>query len=313
MEKIVTDLFTRFGETVAGTLSALLRKKVSISPPVIHKLDLAGITTHISAEGGVCAVYFSLPFPSGMIFFLPSELARLLPESVINPEMKETPSVFTDLHRSALTEMMNNVWGAVANSFSDSLNLPVKISASDVSWSTLANSINNITELKEAQAYYCAFFKLVSSGSRGTLTAAVIPSSFVERIVEKAVKPSSPSPVKEKVAMEKFKVAHLPAVAAPDKSAVAQEKKFRYPRNIEALLDIPMEIVVELGERRMEVAKILNIAPGAIVELGREVSNPVNVKIGGVLIGRGEVVSVGDNFGVRITQLVTPAERLEGK
>ncbi|MEW6200720.1 MAG: FliM/FliN family flagellar motor switch protein [bacterium] len=310
MEKIAVDLFTRLGETVASSLSPLLRRKVSVSTPTVNKLNTADISKQIATEGGVCVASVSFPFSSVIVLYLPSELARFLPELIINSKAKEAPAAFTDLHSSALTEIMNSVWNAAASAIGASLNLPFKISAASVFWSTIADTMERVSVLKEAQEFYCSFYKIVFPGSRGVLMVAVVPVSFVEQLIKKAVKPP-PSPVKKKVPLESFKVEHVPAAAAAEEHPKPKEKEVRFSRNLEVILDIPMEIVVELGHRDMKIGQVLEIAPGSVVELWREVDTPVDIKISGIVIAKGEVVSVGENFGVRISKLVTPTERLE--
>lgn len=80
--------------------------------------------------------------------------------------------------------------------------------------------------------------------------------------------------------------------------------------NIELLLDVILKVNVELGRSTMAVRDILNLGPGSVVELDRMAGEPVDVSINGTLIARGEVVVVDEKFGVRVTEIVTPANRL---
>ncbi len=80
--------------------------------------------------------------------------------------------------------------------------------------------------------------------------------------------------------------------------------------NIELLLDVKLPVTVELGRTDIEVRQILEFGPGSIVELGKEVNAPVDLLVNGVLMARGEVVVVEDHFGVRLTSLISPEERI---
>lgn len=80
--------------------------------------------------------------------------------------------------------------------------------------------------------------------------------------------------------------------------------------NIDLLLDIMLKVDVELGRTSMQVKDILTLGPGSVVELDRIAGEPVDVSINGTLIARGEVVVVDEKFGVRVTEIVTPAKRL---
>jgi len=80
---------------------------------------------------------------------------------------------------------------------------------------------------------------------------------------------------------------------------------------MEILLDIPLEISVELGRVRMRVKDIVELGSGSIVEIDKAAGEPVDVMVNGRLVARGEVVVIEDNFGVRITEILSPQERLQ--
>lgn len=80
--------------------------------------------------------------------------------------------------------------------------------------------------------------------------------------------------------------------------------------SLDILHDIPLEISVELGRVRMVVKDVLDIAAGSIIEIDKAAGEPVDVLVNGRLVARGEVVVIEDNFGVRITEILSPQERL---
>ncbi len=82
-------------------------------------------------------------------------------------------------------------------------------------------------------------------------------------------------------------------------------------RNLDLLLDIPLEVSVELGRVNLAVRELLEIGTGSIIELHKTAGEPVEVLVNGKLIARGEVVVVEDNFAVRITEILSPAERVQ--
>lgn len=81
--------------------------------------------------------------------------------------------------------------------------------------------------------------------------------------------------------------------------------------NIGLLLDISMQLTVELGRTKMQIKKILALGEGSIIELEKLAGEPVDLLVNGKLIAKGEVVVIDENFGVRITEIVSPHERLE--
>jgi flagellar motor switch protein FliN/FliY len=81
-------------------------------------------------------------------------------------------------------------------------------------------------------------------------------------------------------------------------------------RRLELLLDVPLEVSVELGRARMSIQDLLNLSPGSVVELDKIAGEPLDILINDRLIARGEAVVVNDKFGVRITDIVSPSERI---
>lgn len=81
--------------------------------------------------------------------------------------------------------------------------------------------------------------------------------------------------------------------------------------NLDMLLDVNLEITVELGRTRMKFRDVLNLSNGSVVELSRQISEPVDILVNGALLASGEVVVVDDHFAVRITKLLNRVERLK--
>jgi flagellar motor switch protein FliN/FliY len=81
--------------------------------------------------------------------------------------------------------------------------------------------------------------------------------------------------------------------------------------NLKMILDIPVDIHVELGHTQISIRDILKLGSGAIIELDRLAGSPADIIVNGKLIGQGDVVVVNENFGIRITKLVTPEERID--
>ena len=81
-------------------------------------------------------------------------------------------------------------------------------------------------------------------------------------------------------------------------------------RRLELLLDVPLEVSVELGRARLSIQDLLNLSAGSVVELDKIAGEPLDILINDRLIARGEAVVVNDKFGVRLTDIVSPSERI---
>lgn len=80
--------------------------------------------------------------------------------------------------------------------------------------------------------------------------------------------------------------------------------------NLDMILDIPVNLTVELGRTKIAIRSLLQLAQGSVVELDGLAGEPMNVLVNGCLIAQGEVVVVNDKFGIRLTDIISPAERI---
>jgi flagellar motor switch protein FliN len=80
--------------------------------------------------------------------------------------------------------------------------------------------------------------------------------------------------------------------------------------DIDFILDIPVQLTVELGRTKIPIKNLLQLAQGSVVELDGLAGEPMDVLVNGCLIAQGEVVVVNDKFGIRLTDIITPSERI---
>jgi flagellar motor switch protein FliN len=81
-------------------------------------------------------------------------------------------------------------------------------------------------------------------------------------------------------------------------------------RNLDLILDIPLRVTVELGRARMVVSELLNLSQGSVIELTKLAGEPLEVLVNDKLVARGEAVVVNEKFGVRLTDIISPTERV---
>lgn len=114
--------------------------------------------------------------------------------------------------------------------------------------------------------------------------------------------------------------AQEPEDAASDETRNAGSEVFKplppggtgqHARDLEMIMDIPVKLSVELGRTRITIKQLLELAQGSVVELDGLAGEPMDILINGYLIAQGEVVVVEDKYGIRITEIVTPSERVQ--
>ena len=82
------------------------------------------------------------------------------------------------------------------------------------------------------------------------------------------------------------------------------------PQGFDMILDIPVALTVQLGRTKISIRNLLQLAHGSVVELDGLAGEPMDVLVNGTLIAQGEVVVVNDKFGIRLTDIITPSERM---
>jgi flagellar motor switch protein FliN/FliY len=108
----------------------------------------------------------------------------------------------------------------------------------------------------------------------------------------------------ENVAMstEEISIGNKPEVFGEESLGKA---KSSHPTNIDLLMDVSLRVSVELGRTRMQLAQILELQHGSVIELDRLAGDPVDIFVNDCMVARGEVVIVDDKFGVRITEMIS--------
>jgi flagellar motor switch protein FliN/FliY len=155
---------------------------------------------------------------------------------------------------------------------------------------------------------------------------AISPEELAEVLgtsVEELVSKPKPSPAQTAPAPQP----QLPTVNLPDLSVPKQEtrpitahpvqfaplqsqKVTASATNLDVLLGVTLQVTVELGRTKMNIQEILQLGPGSVIELDKLAGEPVDVLVNNRLIARGEVVVIDDRFGVRITDVLPPAQRV---
>ena len=82
-------------------------------------------------------------------------------------------------------------------------------------------------------------------------------------------------------------------------------------KNLELILDIPLKVTVELGRTKMVVSELLNLGQGSVIELSKLAGEPMEILVNDKMVARGEAVVVNEKSGVRLTDIISPTERVE--
>jgi flagellar motor switch protein FliN/FliY len=132
--------------------------------------------------------------------------------------------------------------------------------------------------------------------------------------------PSEPSFTSNKISTTQDGFSNRPSNYAPGPTAQIRPAQFSplhagqqvaQPDNLGLILDVSLQVSVELGKARKTIREILDMGPGSVVELDRLAGEPVDMIINGKLIAKCEVVVINETFGIRITEIINPIERMK--
>ncbi len=92
---------------------------------------------------------------------------------------------------------------------------------------------------------------------------------------------------------------------------IKQDGDVKQSPNLDFILDIPLEVSVELGRTKIPISDLLQLGQGSVIELAKLTGEPLEILVNQKLVARGEVVVINDKFGVRLTDIISPAERVK--
>ncbi|OUM97417.1 MAG: flagellar motor switch protein FliN [Firmicutes bacterium ZCTH02-B6] len=211
-------------------------------------------------------------------------------------------------------------------SFLNKLSLALVTALEQELGTTLAPKSNAFQEVDLSQPQYipfredeaCVALQLRLRGEVGELVwLEVLPGDVAKEMAARAGVAAAGVPMGPQAAP----AAHTPQAQTPTTGTVpvtpAQFAPLRpqtmapQPANIGLILDVPLQVTVELGRRRMLIREVLELGKGSLIELDKLAGEPVDVFVNGKLIAKGEVVVIDENFGVKVTSIVSPAERVQ--
>ncbi|WP_404452629.1 flagellar motor switch phosphatase FliY [Virgibacillus necropolis] len=328
-----------FGSS-ATTLSTLLNQKVEITTPqvsVIKQEDIRNEFTfnHVSVE-----VKYVEGFIGQNVFVIKSEDASIISDIMLGGDGTNPLEELNDIHISAVQEAMNQMMGAAATSMSTIFGKKVDISPPVIKQQNAENSVDAEID-REDKVFVKVSFQLKVGTLIDSNIMQLIPIPFANKLVDELMNNSQEETNEEQAAatveqserqnnneqkqhhvqepVQQPKQQHLGENVSQSSNDVHQasfstfeqvELSKNEQRNLDLLLDIPLKVTVELGRTKRTIKDILDLSSGSIIELDKLAGEPVDIFVNEKLIAKGEVVVIDENFGVRVTDIISQSERL---
>lgn len=299
----------------ASTLTGLLTKQVSLALEDITGLSASEVAAEYPANAVNIKVKYSGSVAGSGMFLMQEKDAALMADLMIGQDGSNPPESLSDLHLSAVGEVGNQMASAFTSALVNSTGKKFTSSSSDLEVTpnggveglvgglggeVVAAKFNLELEGQAPSSMWLLLSKAVAKG----LTSAGAPAAAPQP----AGKPSGGFSPQNSFAASQGGPAMVQAAQMP---SMSQEGGYSgAPGNIELIMDVPLQVTVELGRTHKTVREILSFGSGSVVELDKLAGEPVDILVNDRPIAKGEVVVIDENFGIRVTEILSPRERI---
>lgn len=334
-----------FGSS-ATTLSSLLGKKVEITTPTVSLVKKTGWKEVFPYEHVSLQVNYIDGFHGENIFLMKANDAAIISDIMMGGDGFEPKEDLSDLELSAVQEAMNQMMGASATSMSTVFDKKVDISPPVVKYKDI-DKLEEVEEGFTGEVFVRVSFQIKIDGLIDSNIMQLMPLDFAKTLVNQLLTSDEESATEEpsfkkdkqtndagqseiKSAETKGKESEALEQSSAEKTqqlgaetsndAQVQSASFsefettnvpkNEQRNLDLLLDIPLQVTVELGRTKERLQNILELSPGSIIELDKLAGEPVDILVNQKLIAKGEVVVIDENFGVRVSDIISQKDLL---
>jgi len=312
------------GKIMGTTLATITGKGLTISSSSVDLLNRDSLLSQISENVVQIGANFTGTVAGHHSFIVPQDLAKKIAAMMMAQEEGE----LTEMALSALNEAFSQMTGAVLNVIEDLTTVQVKTGPPSATQRTSAS------ELEIPEGDFVRFrYEFESEGFKSLIEeifALDVAKALADGMLQKkGVNPAAAQQGTQQQQPQAFS----PGIQTADVySGTAQtsqpqaggvgvqpvqfaplsqpQGQTTVPGNIGLLMDVSMQLTVELGRTKMLIKDILGMGEGTIVELDKLAGEPVDLLVNGKLIAKGEVVVIDENFGVRVTDIISPMERI---
>ncbi|HAK74742.1 MAG TPA: flagellar motor switch phosphatase FliY [Sporomusaceae bacterium] len=326
--------------SAATTLSILLGRRVSITTPRVSISSLSAIQEQYPIPYLVIEVGYTQGIVGTNLLAMREQDALIIADLMMGGDGSNPPTELNELYMSPVGEAMNQMMGSTATSMSTVFKKKIDIAPPKVNVIDFAVDSSITGTIPAEEPIVRVSFRMEVEDLIDSEIMQIISVNVAKEMVESlmnAVQPAAsqtaaavaaPAPAPRAATAPQQQADPAPAYgqplamakpqAQPQPNVPVQPVQFAPLKpsgipvidpNIALIMDVPLQVTVELGRTRKLIREILELSPGSVVELDKLAGEPVDILVNGKLIAKGEVVVIDENFGVRVTDIVSPIER----
>lgn len=345
LSELDKDLLGEIGNISMGSastaLSQILNQPVNITTPIVGVTTIGELKNNFDVPNILLEVEYTSGIVGKNILIMKIPDAAVIANLMMGGNGEATATELSEIEISAVQEAMNQMIGSAATSMATMFAREVNISPPNSrTWNTLSEPIAD--DLRDEEAIISVSFNLNIGDLVDSNIMQILPIKTGRRIISIMMGEDTESNESDSVAsvsenepiaaIENNYVEPKPIVnelvstyeesvrvEPPRQPVEVHNVKFESLEqntnvsgynNIDLIMDVPLEVSVLLGRTKKSIKDILNLGVGSLIELDKLADEPVEILVNGKMIAYGEVVVVDENFGVRITSIVSGKERL---
>ena len=298
--------------SAATALSTLVGKRVRITVPSVEVTTTAQVQAAFPTPCVIVTVEYTSGLQGTNIFILNESDALVMAGLMMGEDPPDLSAGLDELRLSAVAEAMNQMMGSAATAMSELFRETIDLTPPTTKHQLLAETQK---EVPLDESVVTVSFRIEVEGLVDSEMLQVIETRFAQEIARRLLTPAQS--MAESLEAPKPEPQPPPpppvAAAAPqwEPMPVAQGKETHDNINIDLIKHIPVQIRAVLGRTRISIANILKLGPGHVLELDTLDGEPIEILVNNTPIARGEVVVVGEQFGVRITEIASATDRIK--
>ncbi|ADY54966.1 CheC, inhibitor of MCP methylation [Syntrophobotulus glycolicus DSM 8271] len=318
--------------TAATTLSQLVGRKVEITTPKVDITTPREVLDEYPVPYVLIAVSYKKGITGSNMLILSRSDGSIIVDLMMGGSGQSPYEELTDLQVSGISEAMNQMMGSAATSMSTMFSSTVDITPPNVIITKEGEEDAFLqTDIDPNEPVVKISFKMNIEGVLDSTLLQVIPLSVAKNMTERLLN-NQPEPQSGPEARQEREYHSEPPLSPPpdifwqqqssmsSQSTPVQPAQFSQlvtgnhpaiPNNLDLIFDVPLQVSVELGKANKTIKDILELGPGSVVELDRIAGEPVDMIVNGKLIAKCEVVVINETFGIRITEIINQAQRME--
>lgn len=340
----VIDVLGEIGNIAMGAaataLYSLLNQKVEITTPDVKVSTIRAIADEYEKPCVLVQVEYIEGIEGLNLLIIKEEDAVVIADLMMGGDGSNPSLELDEIRLSAISEAMNQMMGSAATSMSSILNEVVNITPPVAKYIDLDDVVSEVNgyfgedEVLVDNSFHLKVGDLIDSSFK-QISKLDFANKLVSRLTEIdngllakdwSINDDIVSDVKEekeRVKPEKER-GEIPVSYGGNiaKSEEVNVKRAQFPdfdqgssvaplpQNMALIQDVPLQVTVRLGKTRMSIKEILELGEGSIVELDKLAGEPVDLLVNGKLVAKGEIVVIDENFGFRVKDIISPADRI---